>query len=288
MKLLLANLDLYQAWVDRGAAKFSGYDDDAYQASAAMDMNEYHLAGTDAVIPVVGPLTYKYDFWSWYMGGTSYQGLMSQIQAAEGNGDVRRIILLMDTPGGEVTGVSEAGRAIKNCSKPTVAMVDPCCASAGLWLASQAKRIVSVESGEIGSLGVQCMAVSYSAMMEKAGIDIKLIRASISPDKNLAFPYEPLGEKATEYLQDRVDRAGQRFVDAVADGRNVTSEDVLAKFGKGKMLEASEAVEVGLIDEIGTLSGLLAESREGSTAMKTKRKATSHRAAERARAFRSI
>jgi signal peptide peptidase SppA len=281
MKLLLANMELYQAWVDRGAAKFSGFNEEAYEQSAMSDMGEYHLAGTDAVIQVTGPLSYKYDFWSWLMGGTSYQGIMAQLQAAEANGDVRRVVLLMDTPGGEVTGVVEAGRAIKNCSKPVVALVDPCCASAGLWLASQANRIVSVESGEIGSLGVQCMAVSYAKMFEESGLDVRLVRAAISPDKNLAHPYEPLGDKAMEYLQDRVDRAGVRFVEAVASGRSVSTEDVLAKFGQGKMLESAEAIDVGLIDEIGTLGSLLAESRDGGM-RKNKRRAT----LQRARAYR--
>lgn len=286
MRLLLANMDAYQAWFQRGAAKFTGFDEVSYQASAAADMGEYHVSGSDAVIQVVGPLTYKYDFWSWYMGGSSYQGIMAQLAAIEANADVRRVIMLMDTPGGEVTGVAEASRAIKACSKPVVALVDPCCASAGLWLASQTSRIVSIESGEIGSLGVQCMAVSYAEMMKEQGIDVRLIRASVSPDKNLAFPYEPLDDKAVAYLQDRVDRAGQRFVDAVAAGRNVSSKDVLAKFGQGRMLEAGEALDAGLIDDIGTLASVLAESRTSAiSSARSKRRATS---VERAIAYRRI
>jgi capsid assembly protease len=273
MKLLLANLDLYQNWIDRGATKFTGFDAEAYNQASAKDYGEYFMSGSDAVIQVTGPLSYKYDFWSWLMDGSSYQGLMAQIQGASANTEVSRIVMLMDTPGGEITGLPEASKAIVNCGKPVVAVVDPCCASAGLWLASQAGRIVSIESGEIGSLGVQCMAVSYAKMFEESGLDVKLFRAAISPDKNMAHPYEPISDKATEYLQDRVDRAGERFVETVAAGRNVSTEDVLAKFGQGKMLDAEEALSVGLIDDIGTLAGVLSESRIGTSTKSNRRRA---------------
>lgn len=277
MKLLLANAGLYQQWVDRGATKFTGFDSEAYNAAQAADYGEYFASGSDAIIQVCGPLSYKYDFWSWLMDGSSYQGLMAQIQSATNSTEISRIVLLMDTPGGEITGLPEASQAIANCGKPTVAVVDPCCASAGLWLASQADRIVSIESGEIGSLGVQCMAVSYAKMLEEKGLDARLVRAAISPDKNIAHPYEPLSDEAMEYLQDRVDKAGERFVATVAAGRNVSTADVLAKFGQGKMLDAETALDVGLIDQIGTLAGVLAESRTGSVAAKTNRRRAEYR-----------
>lgn len=273
MKLLLANAGLYQHWVDRAALKFSSFDDESFQEERAADFGEFHVAGSDAIIQVAGPLSYKYDFWTWLMGGTSYQGLMAQIQTAANASEIDRIVLLMDTPGGEITGLPEAAKAIAGAGKPTIAMVDPCCASAGLWLASQAGRIVSIESGEIGSLGVQCMAVSYAEMFEKAGLDIRLVRAAISPEKNAAHPYEPLNDKAMEYLQSRVDRAGERFVATVAEGRGVSTAEVLDKFGQGRMLDADEALNVGLIDQIGTFADVLAESRIGSSAKGRRRRA---------------
>ena len=260
MKLVLANMELYQNWIAKGAAKFTAYEAESYQAGMQQDMAEYHMAGSDAIIQIAGPLSYKYDFWTWLTDGSSYQGLMAQLAAANANTSVNRVILLMDTPGGEITGLPEAARAIAQSSKPVVAMVDPCCASAGLWLASQASRIVSIESGEVGSLGVQCMAVSYAKMFEAEGLDVRLVRAAISPEKNLAHPYEPLTDSAMEYLQGRVDRAGEKFIATVAAGRNVSEADVLANFGQGRMLDADEAIAVGLIDEIGSLGGLLSES----------------------------
>lgn len=265
MRLLLANMELYREWISKAAARVNAYTEEAFAEARRVDQTEFTMVNSTAIISVTGPLSYKYDIYTWYYGGTSYMGLMNQIRGAEANPDVKSIMLLMDTPGGEVTGVSETAKVIAACSKEVTAMVDPCCASAGLWLASQASKIISVESGEVGSLGVQCVAVSYAKMFEEAGIDVRLVRADISPDKNLAHPYEPLSDKAMEYLQDRVDRAGARFVSAVAAGRKVSEDVVLKKFGQGRMLEADEALEAGLIDEVSTVAAALSKSSSGSS-----------------------
>lgn len=276
--LLLANMDQYQDCLARAAAMHQGapFDAEAMEAYRDKDMNKYAILGTDAVIEISGPLAYKADYWSYYMGGISYQGLQNKLKDAVANDAVSRIILLMDTPGGEVTGLPETARMIRECSKPVITMIDPCCASAGLWLASQSSKVVSVESGEIGSLGVQCVAVSYAEAYKKAGYDIRVIRASVSPEKNIAHPYEPLSEKAEAYLQSRVDAKGQQFVDTVAKGRNVSRDVVLEKFGQGRMLDSAEALSVGLIDEVGTLEGLLSSGRKAVTTS-GKRRASSVR-----------
>lgn len=255
--MLLIDAGHYERYVSLASVR--AFDEQAIEAARADEMGEIKVVGTDALIPITGPLSYKYDFWTWWMDGTSYQGLQAQLAAADKNNMVQRIILYMDTPGGEITGLPETARMIASMSKDVVAYVDPCCASAGLWLASQAKKIVCMETGEIGSLGVQLEYRSYAEYFKKAGIDVKVFRADISPDKNLAHPYEPLTEEASEYLQERVNTWGERFVATVASGRKKSVEHVLENFGKGRMLYGPEALKVGLVDAVGTLEDILAE-----------------------------
>ena len=262
MRYLLANHD---AWLDafrRGSARHAGMvlDDGGLETATDMDSDTSNLlVGSDAIIQVTGPLSYKYDFWSWYSDGTSYQGISAKLDAAMGSADCKRVVMVFDTPGGEVTGIMELARKLRECIKETVAVVDPCAASAGLWLATQCKKIVSIESGEVGSLGVQCVAVSYAKMFEEAGIDVRVVRAGVSPDKNMAHPYEPMSKEAVEYLQGRVDKMAARFVADVAAGRGKDEKFVTENFGKGRMLDSQEAMDVGLIDSVGTLAGVLAE-----------------------------
>lgn len=261
MQILLADVDAYRNWVSKAAVAIaSGATDiEAMDRPRGTEIMQY---GTDGIISVHGPLSYKADIWSFLMGGSDYQSIGAQLHAANHAEEIKRVVMVFDTPGGEVTGIRELATQIKESKKPVVAVVDPQAASAGLWLASQASRIVSTVSGEIGSLGVQAITMNYSRMLEEEGIDVQIFRAGISPEKNLGHPYEPMGEKAEEYLQDRVDRAGKRFLAAVADGRGVSESDALSKFGQGKMLESDEALEVGLIDEVGSLSSVLAEGQQ--------------------------
>lgn len=271
--LLLAD---YQAYLDRisaGVTKRQMQISIDARIEDEMD-GSYHFVGGNAIIPVTGPLSYKYDFWCWLMDGCSYQGLQAKINAAQANVDVKRIVLVVDTPGGEVTGCKETADMIARSSKPIDCIVDPMAASAGLWIASQCRKITCIESGQIGSLGVQAMVTSYHKMFEEAGIDVKMVRAAISPKKNALHPYEPMKDEAVADLQANVDKWGERFLAAVASGRKVSRQTALDKFGQGKMLDADEALEAGLIDAIGTVDSVLADSEPTSkrrTALRVER-----------------
>lgn len=262
MELLLANESRYEAHAQRSMAVKAATG----EVYAARDEGpKLEVVGNVAVIQVSGGLTFRNDFWSWLFGGCSYEDIQAQIAMAENSTLVDRVILRFDTPGGEVTGIMECADTIFNCKKHTTAVVDPECASAGLWLASQCKSLVSVRSGMVGSLGVQAVTKNYYKMMQEAGIDVKIFRASISPNKNMGHPYEARTENADAELQVIVDKWGDRFVNAVARGRKVTADTVLAKFGQGKMLEASEAIDAGLIDGYGTIQSVLSNNRKSAT-----------------------
>jgi len=266
MQIILANDDRYKAFVARAVAEKTMAGEAVY---AAMDRPELTVAGGAAIIPVCGPLSYRSDFWSWLYGGCSYDDINYQIAAAEGSRDVDQIILMFDTPGGEVTGIEECADNIYNSKKPTSAVIDPECASAGLWLASQCDKVYSTRSGMVGSLGVMMANTNQYEYLKELGIDIKIFRASISPNKNLGMSVEPRSEEADKKRQAQVDKWGDRFVAAVARGRGVTAETVLAKFGQGEMLDAQEATSVGLIDGISTVNALLASNpkrRKSATA----------------------
>lgn len=273
MRLILANTQYLEEHLQKAAIRFQATGNvEAAFIEGRQSEDEVVTVGTNAVISVSGPLSYKYDLWAWLSDGSSYCGLQKKIRLAEQNENVSQIVMVYDTPGGEITGLQETADLIASVTKPIIAVVDPCCASAGLWLASQSDRIVSIPSGEIGSLGVQAVAMNYYEYFKKAGIDVSIFRANISPNKNLGHPYEEMTEEAREYIQSRVDEAGDRFVSTVAKGRNVSEAKVLSEFGQGKMLLAKDAKSVGLIDDIASLQEVLFDKKEAtrSTAKRAK------------------
>lgn len=266
--ILLANIELYYDWIAKSAAAKAHQND--VTAYFDDDDTSYQKVSGNAIIGVTGPLTYRSDFWTYFFGGCSYQGLMKSILAAEADPDVKQLLFVFDTPGGEVTGIQELTDLMAKCKKPKTAMVDCMCASAGLWIASQCDKIVSVKSGETGSLGVMTTVVSYAKAMEDAGIDVKVIRSAVSPNKNVPNRYEEMTEAATSMLQAKVDKYGDMFLATVAKGRKVTEDYAKKNFGMGAMLDAEEALAAGLIDEIGTIDSLLS----GVAATKYKATAT--------------
>lgn len=163
---------------------------------------------------------------------------------------IDRIVLLMDTPGGAVTGIQEAADAIfaARSKKPVFAIVDPLCASAGYWLASQCTKIIAVPSADIGSVGVFMMHVDVSAAMAKAGIKPTLLHAG--EFKVEGNPYEPLSEAARMFYQGEINVTYRDFLSTVARGRNTSSAAVKQQFGGGRCLTANVALRAGMIDAI--------------------------------------
>jgi signal peptide peptidase SppA len=159
-------------------------------------------------------------------------------------------VLEWDSPGGSVEGVPELVAAVRRAgrTKAITSMVSYTCASAALWVASQADRIVCSPSGSVGSIGVYVQHQDMSRAMEKAGLKMSFISAGkYKVDGNSA---SPLSKSAEKHMQHQVDEVYDQFVADVARGRNVPVATVLRDYGQGRMLSAADAKRVGLVDYI--------------------------------------
>ncbi len=215
-----------------------------------------------AVINIRGYLSFAYDFWTWWMDGCSYCGLMNKVTAAANDTSITKIILNVNSPGGGTIGVIEAADAIfaARSKKDVVSVINPEAASAGYWLAAQAQRIVVMKSGFAGSIGAEIDYQSVAGMLKEAGIDVAVIRSEHAPDKNLGHRYEPISDRAKSYFQELCNSAGAKFIEHVARGRGVKEQVVIDTYGKGRMLFGVDAVRIGMADAIGNLADELADS----------------------------
>ena len=212
-----------------------------------------------ALVPVYGVLSQRMTMMSEFSGGSSYQSLTQALHAALASEDIAAVVLEIDSPGGSVPGTMELAaeiRSLRGGAKPIIAHINSTAASAAYWLASQADEIVITPSGRAGSIGVYTSHDDVSAALEKAGIKRTYISAGeYKVEGNEA---EPLAKDAKAYIQARVDESYKAFVDDVALGRGVSSETVLADFGKGRMFGAVEAKKRGMVETIATLGETLA------------------------------
>lgn len=202
-----------------------------------------------AIVPITGPIFRRANLFTEISGATSVEVLATDLATAAADPTIKAIVLDIDSPGGQATGISElAGqiRAIDRTAKPVHAYVDGMAASASYWLASAAGRIVTNATGLLGSIGV---VGTYRAEKDAP---IKII-SSISPLKQAT----PDTEAGRAEMQRVIDELGAIFVEAVASNRDTTPERVIRDFGKGGVLVGAEAVKAGMADDLGTLESLL-------------------------------
>lgn len=242
---------------------------------AAGESKDFHRIGSDAFINIEGALSHRFTFLSWIYESDCYVGITNKVRAAAADPDIGRIVLQVNSPGGIHHGCPEAADAIWAARqvKEVIAIIDPEAASAAYYLASQSTRIVGLRSGWVGSLGTQILLYSQHRMLAEAGIDIEVIRAAVSPNKNLGIPYEPISDAARAERQGWVDQCAAEFVSAVARGRGVTEDHVREHFGQGSMIFMPEAMRRGMVDGIGGVQSLIS-GRAGDTRLKSSRTAT--------------
>mgnify|MGYP000870215140 CR=1 FL=1 len=284
--MLLVNQSAFESWLQRanvnaslrqqqlaspesllGGSKVKSLGEWWERIKSQAEGCEFQRAGSTAVINIQGALEYHYSIWSWYYDSDCYKGIAAKVKAAAADDDVERIVLNVHSPGGVHHGCPECAAAIFDArsSKEVVAVVDYEAASAGYYLASQATRIVGLKSGWVGSIGTQILLYSMKKAYNEEGIDIEVIRAAVSPNKNLGIAYEPISDAARAERQGWVDTCAGDFVAAVAKGRGVDEATVKETFGQGKMFFMPEAKRLGMVDSFGNLESVPAEKRKTST-----------------------
>ena len=195
----------------------------------------------EAVIPIIGELGAS-RYW-----GTKYTDIQENIQSADNDPDVDRIILNIDSPGGMVKGVEDVARVTKATEKEIIARVGYLATSAAYWLASQADKIESTSKiATFGSIGVIISYYDWKEYLEKEGIKEVVITSTDAPKKYL----DPATKEGEVEVVKRLDNIHSVFVEAVASGRNTTVENINLNYGKGGVLTAEEALQVGMIDAI--------------------------------------
>ena len=156
-----------------------------------------------AILPVTGPLFRYANIFTSISGATSYELIAKDFRIALDNPQIKAIILDIDSPGGEVNGVSELSSMIYEArgKKPILAYASGDAASGAYWIASAADEIVVSETSALGSIGVVGM---YRADDDNKTIEIV---SSQSPHKRL----DVSSDEGRLRLQTRIDSMADVF-----------------------------------------------------------------------------
>ncbi len=238
-----------------------GDDDDA----------SYEVQNGVAVISVSGVLV-KYDgLLTQLLGGVSTQTISQIFSDALDNDAVESILLVVDSPGGQVAGTADLATLIASSAKPVTAYVSDMAASGAYWLASQCDTIIANPTACIGSIGVYCVLEDNSRLYEDAGVKVTLVKAGAY--KGVGADGVPITDDQIADQQREIDGLYRIFVSSVAKGRGLSIADA-TKLATGQTWLASEAVKLKLIDGVDTLSnvigGIVAKSKDSVLAADVK------------------
>jgi signal peptide peptidase SppA len=206
-------------------------------------------AGSVAVIPIRSEIL-KYDQ---PCGPRGTQSLLIDVKAADQNPNIKSIVLVIDSPGGQVAGTDLLAEAIKNSTTPVVAYIDGLAASAAYWIISGASKVIaSSDLDRIGSIGTMMMVEDLQPALEQMGVKFHEVYATLSVDKNRDFN-QVLDGKYDSYRENVLDVINQKFLASIRSNRPSVDESTLT----GRIFFAPQAIELGLIDEIGSFEKAL-------------------------------
>lgn len=187
----------------------------------------------------------------------SPSGLRSLLDQAERRGDIKAVVLRVNSGGGVATAGEEMAHYVKEFEKPIVVSSAATNASAAYEISSQADYIYAAKTTAIGAIGVALQVTDLSGLYEKLGIRIENITSAESKDSS--YGNRPLTEEERAWYQDLVDQIDADFVEVVAEGRNMAEDEVRA-LANGMTFTGFDAVENGLADELGYLEDAVAQA----------------------------
>lgn len=223
--------------------------------------------GRTAIVTTKGVIV-KEAGWLTRYGFAGTTETQTALQAADNDAEVDSILWAMDTPGGSVDGLEEASAIVASIKKPVTVFADGMLASAGVWLAARADRIVASPGALVGSIGVRTVMIDTSEYYKAIGV--KVIPVDTGAFKSTGVDGVEITPEQIADTKRIVDGYFSRFKSAVIKGRNL-SDDEFAAISDGKLFFSNEAKKLRLIDDVGTMESTLASVLSGNSSGSNRR-----------------
>ena len=192
-----------------------------------------------------------------YLGGgrsTGSESVVRQLEDAFANPKIKAIILRVDSGGGSALASGEINDAVirlkKKYKKPFYVSMGGAAASGGYYVSASADKIFSDELTITGSIGVFTTRPNVDSLLEQQKLKVENFKRGENSD--ITTYYRKLTPSEIEIIQNLIDFYYDRFVDAVSEGRKLSREEV-EQVAQGHVWLGSDAINKGLVDEIGGL-----------------------------------
>ncbi len=189
------------------------------------------------------------------MGGNTIIGeeVGKEIRKVRQDSTYKAVVLRVNSPGGSVFDSEVIWREVKLAAeeKTMVVSFGDVAASGGYYISCPADRIVAQPNTITGSIGIFGMIPNMEKLLNnKLGITTDVVKTN--ENSNLLSVFRPMTSYERSLMQQNIEEGYDLFISHVADGRNMTKEQV-DKIGEGRVWSGENAKEIGLVDQLGGL-----------------------------------
>lgn len=183
--------------------------------------------------------------------------ILDSLRTAFEDEGAQAVVLVIDSPGGSPVQAGMVNDEIMRLKelhkKPVYAVVEDTCASAAYYIASAADEIYVDKASIVGSIGVLMDGFGFTGLMEKLGVERRLLTAGAN--KGFLDPFSPQTEAQRAYALNMLNQIHQQFITVVREGRGDRLKETPDMFS-GLYWSGQQAVEMGLADGLGTIDSV--------------------------------
>jgi protease IV len=187
----------------------------------------------------------------------SAEYVVSALKSAFEDNSAQGIVLLINSPGGSPVQAGMINDEIRRLKaihkKPIYAVVEETCASAAYYIAVAADGIYVDKASIVGSIGVLMDSFGFTGLMEKLGVERRLMTAG--ENKGFLDPFSPQTEPQKQHAQGMLNQIHKQFIDTVKAGRGKKLKETPEMFS-GLFWSGQQAIELGLADSLGSLDSV--------------------------------
>ncbi|MCG6270804.1 signal peptide peptidase SppA [Vibrio vulnificus] len=243
------------------AEKFGASGDDSYKAISYYDYratmrDNFDVNADDIAIVVASGTIMDGKQPRGTVGGDTVAGLLRQ---ARNDDKVKAVVLRVDSPGGSAFAsevIRNEVQALKDAGKPIVVSMSSLAASGGYWISMSADKIIAQPTTLTGSIGIFSVITTFEKGFNKLGIYTDGVGTSPFSGEGISTG---LSKGASQAFQMGIEHGYQRFISLVGDNRDL-SLDAVDKVAQGRVWTGYDALQHGLVDQIGDFDDAVAEA----------------------------
>lgn len=193
--------------------------------------------------------------------------MLKTIKKIHKNDDVKAVVLRVNSPGGSADASEQIWHALETLKAkglPVVVSMGDLAASGGYYISCGADYIYAEPTTLTGSIGIFGTVPNASKLMDKIGLDVDGVKTNQYAGFTTNALYKGMNKQEIALMQAMVERGYDLFTMRCAQGRGV-SQDAIKTVGEGRVWLGKDALEIGLVDELGNINNAIEKAAELAT-----------------------